>query len=749
MDNSTSAPPAYPAPSASNNQDDAPPAFEPGPSAPSVLVDSKPPLETTEDGGSPSTLPQRIRAPSASNQPAPQVSDIGSKVVGAFELVAIHEICAHLSFLGAFARLKASVKSQKGPDVRGSVDELWAIYLARAVDRFARWADKGLDNVTGGSRDITEEEVPPLDVLMAWHTCMLNPRVYYEDGMRGKSNLLNIRGFPLHLVDRILDVDTLLPLDPSPERRRRFESATGQPWTAPLNTTLSDTTMVPCPRCEEKTPTEVCWVTNEDTGFAQHGFKARCHVCMGVFDRHAMMVRALCDDIIKVRISLEDKSDAPKTFISGTLLNWKTGQPDPKEALRNNKVLLKTFLSPALMKFTRGDWLAGSFDYSIEKVEAGLKAGLASRGGQQQVTRILSYYRASNYPFSIELSGAILRQGSFIDKMVNLGWTEPRTFDDEPVVPIRCIMRYNAWLDVMSQLTKQMLVPTLDIDLAWHTHQLKQEAYRSQTLSLLGRFVDHDDKIEDNKLSDAYDQTAKYWQQRWGVPYHVCGCIHPPPRKSIDPVATLSKIFLGKSKAPQEFTNTRPQLMSTHDCDAPNTHPSEHNAVLVVGQPLTESRRATRVQEHAKWDKQTRTTIAKGKVPDDGWAAMSVRRAEGHEQGFMRPIPDPNLMPIVPFGAETCAAHDGGVLHGHQLSQLPTDGKYSAGVCAAGMGYYGVLPFGGVYIGPMGACAGAGGGACSSGGCGGGGCGGVSSQIGNLSVISLTRWLCYREGVEV
>ncbi|KAG8735955.1 hypothetical protein FRC10_009959 [Ceratobasidium sp. 414] len=718
MDNSTPAPPVYSTSSTSNNQDDAPPAFEPGPSAPPVLIDGKPPLEATEDGGTPSTLPQRTRAPSASNGPAPQVFDIGSKAVGASELVAIPEICAHLSFLGAFARLKASVKSQKGPGVRGSVDEQWAIYLARAVDRFAHWVGKGLGNASG-SRDITEDEVPPLDVLMAWHTYMLNPRVYYEDGMKGKSKLLNIRAFPLHLVDRILDIDTQLPLDPSPERQRRFESATGQPWAASLNTTLSDTTMVPCPRCEEKTPTEVCWVTNEDTGFAQNGFKARCHVCMGVFDRHAMMVRALCDDIIKVRISLGDKSNAPKTFISGTLLNWKTGQPDLKEALRNNKILLKTFLSPASMKFTRGDWLAGSFDYSIQKVETGLKAGLATRGGQQQVTRILSYYRSSNYPFSIELCGAILRQGSFIDKMVNFGWTEPRTFDDESMIPVRCITRYNAWLDVMSQLTKQMLVPTLD--LAWHTHQLKQEAYRTQTLSLLGRFVDHDDKIEDNKLSDAYDQTAKYWEAS-RVIFRV---VILTKLASIDPVATLSKIFLGKNKAPQEFTNARPQLISTHDCDAPNTHPSEHNAMLVVGQPLTESRRATRMQEHAKWDKQTRANIAKGKVLEDGWEAMSVRRAEGHGQGFMRPFPDPNLMPVIPFGAETCAAHDGGVLYGYQLTQLPSDDKYSAGMCAAGMGYYGILPCGGFYIGPSGACAGAGAGAC-------GGCGG----------------LYYREGVE-
>jgi hypothetical protein len=30
----------------------------------------------------------------------------------------------------------------------------------------------------------------------------------------------------------------------------------------------------------------------------------------------------------------------------------------------------------------------------------------------------------SDRPFSLDLVGAVIRQGSFIDKMTNLGWTE-------------------------------------------------------------------------------------------------------------------------------------------------------------------------------------------------------------------------------------------------------------------------------------------------------------------------------------
>ncbi|CAE6469358.1 unnamed protein product [Rhizoctonia solani] len=728
--NNSAPPPVYsPSP---DLRDEAPPAFDPERSPSETLVDSKPPLEPQpKDETLAPPPPTRTRALDAN--PPPPTLIISGKTIGPFDLMTAHEVKAHLVFLGAFARLKAEVKSQKGVKVRGSIDELWAIYLARAVDRFAAWVSKGLPTNLDASdaRWLDENELPPLDVLMAWHAYLLNPRVYYEDGVTGKSHLLGISGFPLNHFDKIIDVDTLAALHPSLERQQRFESLTGQPWYCPLSTTVSDTTFVPCPRCEKPTLNEVCWITKEKTGFAEHDFKARCHACMGVFNRDNMMVRGLCDDIIKVRLGLTHESSNPdqKPYISGTLLNWRTGQPDPKEAARSNDILLRAFLTPASMNFTRGDWLAGSINYSVKRLETSLKNGLSLQGGGSQVTRILGYYRCPYYPFSIELCGAVMSQVRiicFIDKMLGLGWTEARAFDIDPTVIYRCIARYHAWLDVMSQLSRKMLVPTLDIDLAWHTHQLKQRDYRrTWTIEILGQFIDHDDKVEENKLSEAYEQTAKYWEQRWGVPYHICGCSRPPAPKPFNPGQTISRIFRGKGKA-MEFSNPRPQLVSTNECDAPTTHPSEHNSMVIMGQPLFQSRRNNRTLMYTKWDKQLRSDVEKGRVPPDGWEAMSIQRSAGHNQGFMRPIPDPNLTPIIPYGAETCAAHNGGVLNGENIASSPTDGKYSAGVCAAGMGLYPMVPMGGFYIGPMGTCAGVSNGGCSVGGGGvvGGACGG-------------------------
>lgn len=133
----------------------------------------------------------------------------------------------------------------------------------------------------------------------------------------------------------------------------------------------------------------------------------------------------------------------------------------------------------------------------------------------RRMERIIGCYD-SPYGFGLDLSSAVIRQGSFIEKMVSLGWTgipvsvstppslsstsnlasshpppgiptrsisEDSSYADSytpqemNIILVRCIARYHAFLDLMSASGK-FYVPTLDIDLAWHTHQLKCEAYR-------------------------------------------------------------------------------------------------------------------------------------------------------------------------------------------------------------------------------------------------------------------------------
>ena len=95
-----------------------------------------------------------------------------------------------------------------------------------------------------------------------------------------------------------------------------------------------------------------------------------------------------------------------------------------------------------------------------------------------------------------------------------LGWTTPGYFDSsqDAAALAHAIARYHAYvhpfssplsscarsqsgfrrrfLDLMSAPTSTSFVPTLDIDLAWHTHQLAAGRYSEECMQYVGRFVD-------------------------------------------------------------------------------------------------------------------------------------------------------------------------------------------------------------------------------------------------------------------
>ena len=149
--------------------------------------------------------------PEGSEQPPPAYTEYPTELpttfpIGKHEvppLVNVTDLQAHLRLLGAFDRLKYTVQHPDGGPPAGMQQEhLWILFLNRAVQRFevfmsATWPN----NIVVAS---TEATMPPLDVLMVWHTYLLvwyplpsasrclsvylqNPRTYHEDGARSES----------------------------------------------------------------------------------------------------------------------------------------------------------------------------------------------------------------------------------------------------------------------------------------------------------------------------------------------------------------------------------------------------------------------------------------------------------------------------------------------------------------------------------------------------------------------------------
>jgi hypothetical protein len=134
---------------------------------------------------------------------------------------------------------------------------------------------------------------------------------------------------------------------------------------------------------------------------------------------------------------------------------------------------------------------------------------------------MMSRYWENFSPFALDLCGAVMRQGVFIDKMVKLDWLHSPS---APETMTRLINKYVNFMTLIKRYPKQIAVPTLDIDLAWHTHQLNPPSYYSYTTRATAKFIDHDDKIEEGKLNEAFEWTSKTYQQDFHEIYSECTC---------------------------------------------------------------------------------------------------------------------------------------------------------------------------------------------------------------------------------
>ncbi|KAK4099127.1 hypothetical protein N658DRAFT_498724 [Parathielavia hyrcaniae] len=119
------------------------------------------------------------------------------------------------------------------------------------------------------------------------------------------------------------------------------------------------------------------------------------------------------------------------------------------------------------------------------------------------------------------LAGNVTRQAAFVDKMHRHLWLRAPSLAG---TLRRAVGRYDAFLRLFVAYPGETLVPTLDIDLVWHTHQLGAGRYQRDVLARTGRFIDHDDKLGGGVLKGGMDRMRELWRIRVGGEYEVCLC---------------------------------------------------------------------------------------------------------------------------------------------------------------------------------------------------------------------------------
>jgi hypothetical protein len=86
------------------------------------------------------------------------------------------------------------------------------------------------------------------------------------------------------------------------------------------------------------------------------------------------------------------------------------------------------------------------------------------------------------------------------------------------------LKKYDRFFDIAAKHPGEFITPTLDVDLAWHTHQLSPKQYFDYTVGKTGTFTDHNDKVDEDRLAVSFDWMAKTYQEKYGEVYSECIC---------------------------------------------------------------------------------------------------------------------------------------------------------------------------------------------------------------------------------
>ncbi|PWY91142.1 hypothetical protein BO70DRAFT_392790 [Aspergillus heteromorphus CBS 117.55] len=594
---------------------DQPPSYslvEPEPEQPALLL---PPLDLSRDAG-----------PSS------------------YATVTPDQCAAHLKFLAALADLRDGVASTQGlfgiDDPRPEIfldntneawarikEKRWAVYTTRAAARYATWwdmcvpasrsrptlrdlVDEGYSNITTSTPLAWSQDLlPPLDVLMIWHAHMLNPRAFLEDCIRHGKMSAWTTGFPWEAINASID-DRTLEYDVTQTAKDTFLAKTRLQWDNLLDT---NDKMLCCPSCDERI--FVPWTSGSMgvllenlfrgwSGIADKDFIAVCPRCRLTLNHESLKIAKLRQDITALLTT-----DLP---MPGTYYNLH-GVPEPafdpqrrkqqfffpnrflgvagrdildRTSPRNNQtpLTMKTVNEYIATKLKQRDimWRANpnSFQtnlYPDEKVS---------------YRRMMSHYWDNFSPFALDLVGAVIRQGTFVEKMDKIDWLHSPT-----ILPTmnRLIKKYQLFFQIMTDHPSHMAVPTLDVDLAWHTHQLTPGRYLTFSLHRTSTspsnqtpiFIDHDDKVDETKLSDCFEWTSKAYRKLTdGEIYSECTCWYceairePDFSRSLPSLFPSSFSFLPSTtlKARSAATNLHTRADISSDPDK-NPHISAHNAV--------------------------------------------------------------------------------------------------------------------------------------------------------------------------
>ena len=231
-----------------------------------------------------------------------------------------------------------------------------------------------------------------------------------------------------------------------------------------------------------------------------------------------------------------------------------------------------------------------------------------------------------------DIKGASHRQKSFYYNVSLPHFTNPTFLQ-------KALERYKKFIKLKRDNRHLFIVPVYDIDLLWHTHQLRPLHYTRDMEAFLGFILDHDDSTTDrspgSKLSEATAATERVWTKAYpGEPYFANGTLYRGP----DPKWSLYEMT--KEEEECVFYHVyRVKLISLSVTGLNDEHKVEGKVLTKFKHSYKSQNIGSRAGPHAVWEDQisfsvivypreTPTVTLNLQITGDTWGFMWKSRSE-------------------------------------------------------------------------------------------------------------------------